>query len=219
MYDDNDDIIPLVIRLPQMTGYYNIYNDGNKAMNFRCDDKNVLKKYEKLFKDISRKMNKEFTIGAIYKNSNNITKIKSKVREYKDEIRTEFHNNKLPKVKTQYKCMPQIKLESINRSRESLYHHQFFLGECKYEVKNIKNVRRIRRIDFDSEKSSSDKSDNEPESDADDNEVSFDSDDNNESEKSFNESENNESKKSSNESRKSFNESENNESKKPSKKF
>ena len=38
-YDDNDEIIPLIIRLPQMIGYYNIFEDGNKTMYFRCDDK------------------------------------------------------------------------------------------------------------------------------------------------------------------------------------
>ena len=36
-------MITLIIKLPQMIDYYNIYDDGKKGMNFRCDDK-VLKK-------------------------------------------------------------------------------------------------------------------------------------------------------------------------------
>ena len=41
-YDDNDDIILLVIRLLQMIGYYKIFKN-NKVMDFRCDDENLLK--------------------------------------------------------------------------------------------------------------------------------------------------------------------------------
>ena len=35
-YDDNDEIIPLIIDLPQMIDYYNIHKDDNKTMNFIC---------------------------------------------------------------------------------------------------------------------------------------------------------------------------------------
>ena len=85
----------------------------------------------------------------------------------------------MPKGKTQYKCLPQIRIESILRTSEPKYHPQVFLEECKYEVKNI---RRIKRIDYGFEKSSSDESENEPDSDADDNELSSDyQSDNNES--------------------------------------
>ena len=31
-----------------MIGYYNIYDNGNKTMNFICDDKNLLEKYKKI---------------------------------------------------------------------------------------------------------------------------------------------------------------------------
>ena len=31
-----DKIVPLLIKLPHMIGYYNIYDDGKKGMNFRC---------------------------------------------------------------------------------------------------------------------------------------------------------------------------------------
>ena len=41
---DNNEIIPLVIRLPQMTGCYYIFKDG-KTINSRCDGNELLKKY------------------------------------------------------------------------------------------------------------------------------------------------------------------------------
>ena len=46
-YDDNGEIIPLIIDLPQMIRYYNIYDNGNKTMNFIYDNKNLLEKYKK----------------------------------------------------------------------------------------------------------------------------------------------------------------------------
>ena len=36
-YDDNDEIVPLLINLPQLIGYYKIVKNG-KAMNFIWDD-------------------------------------------------------------------------------------------------------------------------------------------------------------------------------------
>ena len=123
-----------------MIGYYNIYIDGNEAINFRCNDKNQLIKYREILRDICCKIKKEFNSEPTYKNSNNITYIRAKIRD------TCFHNNKLTKVNTQYKCLLQIKLESIYRSRESLYYPQVFLEECKNEVKNIKRTRHIMAL-------------------------------------------------------------------------
>ena len=41
-YDDNDEIMPLIIRIPQMIGRYNIFKDG-KTMSFKGDDNKPLK--------------------------------------------------------------------------------------------------------------------------------------------------------------------------------
>ena len=103
--------------------------------------------------------------------------------------------------------MPQLKLESISRTREPKYYPQVFLEECRYKFKNI---RRARRINYGFEKSSSEESENEPKSDADDgvfindyesdkieSEKPSNKSDNDEHEKPSNASENNESKKSS----------------------
>ena len=43
-YYDNNKVIPLIIELPQMIGYCNINDDGNKAMCLGFNDK-LLKKY------------------------------------------------------------------------------------------------------------------------------------------------------------------------------
>ena len=127
-------------------GYYNIYKDGNKTMNFRCDDNKLIKKYEKMLVKTSSIINKEFCNELTYNDGNNNRSIKAKIREFGDIIITRFYNNKVPKVpkaKTSYKCLSLIKLESILRVKETLYYSQTLLEECKYDVKNIKENRGI----------------------------------------------------------------------------
>ena len=46
-YSDNDNIRPLCIRLPQMTGYARKF-DENGTMSFIVKDKKLLKKYTKI---------------------------------------------------------------------------------------------------------------------------------------------------------------------------
>ena len=46
-YNDNDNIRPLCIRLPQMTGYARKFNE-NATMSFIVKDKKLLKKYSKI---------------------------------------------------------------------------------------------------------------------------------------------------------------------------
>ena len=50
-YNDNDNIRPLCIRLPQMTGYARKFNE-NATMSFIVKDKKLLKKYSKIWETI-----------------------------------------------------------------------------------------------------------------------------------------------------------------------
>ena len=60
-YNDNDDIRPLCIKLPQMIGYAK-YFDSNKTMSFKVSDKRLLKKYIRIWEKISSLIEKEFDI-------------------------------------------------------------------------------------------------------------------------------------------------------------
>ena len=57
-YNDNGDIRPLCIKLPQMIGYAK-YFQSNKTMSFKVSDKKTVKK-------ISRLISKEFDNEPIY---------------------------------------------------------------------------------------------------------------------------------------------------------
>ena len=48
-YSNNDDIMLLCIKLPQMIGYTK-YFDSNKTLSFKVIDKELLKKYTKIWK-------------------------------------------------------------------------------------------------------------------------------------------------------------------------
>ena len=44
-YDDNDEILPLIIRFPQMIGYYNCSDNKNKNKNKKSNNKTMPFKY------------------------------------------------------------------------------------------------------------------------------------------------------------------------------
>ena len=87
-------IRPLHIKLPQMTGYVKIFDD-NKAMSFKVEDSNLLKKYSKIWEKISNLMNIEFDSEPVYGDNNKY--IKTKIKSYGDKIYTNFQGKKVPK--------------------------------------------------------------------------------------------------------------------------
>ena len=65
-YNDNDVIRPLCIKLPQMTGYVKKF-EGNTIMPFKISDKQLLKKYNQIWKRVEKLLKIEsdskFVIG------------------------------------------------------------------------------------------------------------------------------------------------------------
>ena len=94
--------------------------------------------------------------------------IKTKIKIYADSIVTNFHNKKIPKEKSQCKCLSIIILDSVIKANKK-YYPQTFLEECKYVQEKIKTE---NYIDEDLEKSESDSDSNdETESDIDNDEY------------------------------------------------
>ena len=63
--------------------------------------------------------------------------IKTKITIYADSIVTNFHNKKIPKEKSQCKCLSIIILDSVIKANKK-YYPQTFLEECKYVQEKIK---------------------------------------------------------------------------------
>ena len=88
-YNDNDNIRPLCIRLPQMTGYARKFNE-NATMSFIVKDKKLLKKYTKIWETIEGLMKINFESKPVYGDEDKY--IKTKIKTYADSIITNFYN-------------------------------------------------------------------------------------------------------------------------------
>ena len=76
-YNDNNDIRPLCIKLPQMIECAK-YFDSNNAMSFKVSDKKLLNYYIKIWGKISSLIGKAFDSGPVYDDSDKYIKTKIK---------------------------------------------------------------------------------------------------------------------------------------------
>ena len=133
-YNDNDDIRPLCIRLPQMTGYARKFNE-NATMSFIVKDQMLLKKYSEIWETIERLMKITFESKPVY--GEDVKYIKTRIKTYAGNIITNFHNKKMPKEKAPCKCLSIIMIDSVIKANKK-YYPQTLLEECKYTQEKIK---------------------------------------------------------------------------------
>ena len=141
-----------------MTGYFKKFTE-NAIMSFRVNNKQLLKNYYKIWEKIEKLMRIGFESKPVYGDDDKY--IKTKIKIYVDSIVTNFHNKKMPKEKSQCKCLSIIILDSVIKANKK-YYPQTFLEECKYIQEKIK----IENYIDDDLKSDSDSSE-ETESDID----------------------------------------------------
>ena len=103
-----------------------------KLLVARCDDDELIEKYEEIFKYVRNNIDEKFSTEPIYENAYGVH-IKSKTHENK----TRFHNNERPKKDTNYICSALIRIGSIYfKSEELKYYPQVSLEECRYRLDN-----------------------------------------------------------------------------------
>ena len=95
-YYDNDVIRPLCIKLPQMTGYVRKF-EGNTAMSFKINNKQLLKKYNQIWKRVEKLLKIEFDSEPVY--GDNDKYIKTKIKIYGASMITNFQSRKCQKKK------------------------------------------------------------------------------------------------------------------------
>ena len=137
-----------------MTGYVRKF-EGNTTMSFKISDKQLLKKYNQIWKRVEKLLKIEFDSEPVYGDSDKY--IKTKIKIYAGSMITNFQSKKLPKEKIPCKCLSIQMLDSVIKAKKN-YYPQTFLEECKYEQEKIK-IETL--IDDDLEKTSSDACDNE----------------------------------------------------------
>ena len=140
-YNDNDTIRPLCVRLPQMTGYakkyeFNLRLETNVlTMSFKIRDKQLLKKYDQIWKRVEKLLKLKFDIKSVCGDDEKY--IKTKIKTYGDCVISNFHSKKIPKEKAPCKCLSIIMLDSVIKATKK-YYPQTLLEECKYEQERIK---------------------------------------------------------------------------------
>ena len=137
-----------------MTGYVRKFA-GNTTMSFKISNKQLLKKYNQIWKRVEKLLKIEFDSEPVY--GDNDKYIKTKIKIYAGSMITNFQSKKMPKEKAPCKCLSIIMLDSVIKAKKK-YYPQTLLEECKYEQEKIKME---NLIDDDLEKSSSDESDSE----------------------------------------------------------
>ena len=95
-YQEDEIVKPLCIILPQMNGYIKYFENGGKNMSFSIKDSEVWEKYEDIWNVIKNKINIKFHSQPIYENKH----LKTKVREFDDNIKTNFLGNNVLKENT-----------------------------------------------------------------------------------------------------------------------
>ena len=151
-----------------MTGYVKKI-EGNKIMPFKISDKQLLKKYNQIWKRVEKLLKIEFDSEPVY--GDNDKYIKTKIKIYAVSMITNFQSKKIPKEKVPCKCLSLIMLDSVIKTKKK-YYPQTLLEECKYQPEKVKTE---NLIDHDLEKSLPDECDNNSND-----ETEFDNDESNE---------------------------------------
>ena len=105
-YQEDEMIRPLCIILPQTNGYIKYFENGGKNMSFLIKNDEVWQKYEDIWEVIKNKQGIKFHSQPFYENKY----LKTKVREFNSDIKTNFLGNGLPKENMYYACIACILL-------------------------------------------------------------------------------------------------------------
>ena len=100
-------------------------------MSFKIEDDSVYFKYNEIWNKIKELLGGiKFHSEPIYDDSY----IKTKVKAFSEVIKTLFDENKIPKERIEYVCIPCISIDSVLKVNKKNY-PQVYLGQCKYKVK------------------------------------------------------------------------------------
>ena len=155
-YQEDENVKPLCIILPQMSVYIKYFEYGGMNMSFVIKDDEVWEKYEQIWGLIKNKLGIKFHREPVYDKKY----LKTKVRKYDVAIKTIFLGNDVRKENMHYTCIGCITIDSVMRMDEKKY-PQVYLEECKYKIRKIQMSRFINtELDVDSQ-SDSESDDNE----------------------------------------------------------
>ena len=110
-YKEGEIVKPLCIILPQMSGYTQYFENGDKNIFFVIKDDDVLDKYNEIWNKIKEKLNIKSDSMPVYDEKY----MKAKVRKFNDMIKTNFLGDKIPKESMDYTCIACITIDFVMR--------------------------------------------------------------------------------------------------------
>ena len=127
-YQENEIVKPLCIILPQINIYIKYFDNGGKNMSFLIKNSEVWEKYEDIWDVIKNKLNIKFHSEPIYENKY----LKTKVREFNGNIKTNSLGNNVPAENTYYTCIACITIDSLLKMKKKIKNYpQVYLEQCK----------------------------------------------------------------------------------------
>ena len=123
---DVNEIAPLCILLPQISGYIKYFENGGKNMSFKIEDDEVYVKYNQIWKKIRELLGVKFYSEPIYDDKY--------IKTFSNVIKTLFRENEIPKERVEYVCIACISVDSVLRVDKKNY-LQVYLEQCKYKMK------------------------------------------------------------------------------------
>ena len=142
-YIVDDNVIPLVLFLPVMSGWIKYFENGAKI-----EDDEVYVKYNSIWNKIKK------LLGGVKLSSDVIYDdqyIKTKVQTFKI-VKTLFSDDIIPEERVECECIPCISVDSVLKIEKKWY-LQVYLEQCKYKVKERK-IKNLIDYDLDSDSDS-----------------------------------------------------------------
>ena len=117
-----------------MTGCIRTF-ESNTTMSFKINNKQLLKKYNQIWKRVEKILKIESDSKPVYGDDDKY--IKTKMIMYSGSMFTNFRGKKILKEKAPCQCLSTMMLDSVIKAKEK-YFCQTLLEECKYQQEKIK---------------------------------------------------------------------------------
>ena len=101
-----------------MAGYAKKF-EFNSTMSFKISDKQLLKKFNQIWKKVEKLLKIEFDSKPVYGDDEKY--IKTKTKTYGDSVITNFRNKKMPEENTPCTCSSIIMLDSVIKAQKKYY--------------------------------------------------------------------------------------------------
>ena len=115
---NRQNVKPLCIILPQISGYIKYFDNGGKNMSFMIKDDRVLVKYDYIQDKIKQIKDIQSHINHVYDEKY----IKAKVKKFNGVVNAKLLGDEVPKEGVHYNCIPCINIDFVMKMNKKIIH-------------------------------------------------------------------------------------------------